>query len=131
MANEITIVSERQRDQSRQVRLLFFYDIETPEQVGGSNVVPYPASSLTGIVETAATQAEESAGVTWASKLDAGTAGYEYVTYAVRPGDESLTNTAYHVARVRAIYASKLAAFLEDYVEKWGGRVGTQINAGV
>lgn len=127
MANEITVVGESKRDQSRLVRLLFLYPIESPHQVGAQNVVPTPSSGLPSVGgSTFVSQAE-------ADALDAGAMAFEVVTYAVRPSDErdgKLTN-AQHLARAREIYAAKKAEWLAGYDNTYGGRIGARFDAAV
>lgn len=120
MANEITVIGRVPR--TGKYRLFFRYDLTAPVQVGGTNVVPTPATqrpsadnptptagdALPPVVQAALTAQEF-------ADLDAGDAAFEIVTF--HP-DEGLTNPQL-LARARQVYAARKAAYEAEYALRY------------
>ena len=110
MADEILAL---ERNGSRQT-VLFLYPIAVPVVIGGSNVVPTPAtnadatSALPAVAEAILTAQEK-------IDLDAGTLAYEVTSFSPQPG---ITGPQI-LAKVQAQYALLLAEFNTQYAARW------------
>lgn len=111
--NEITVI---ERTGKNSVQLFFRYDIATPIQVNGVNVVPTPATGLPQIVQAVIDPGEVTA-------LDNGDAAWESVAFTL---DTALT-PAEIATRARQIYADKKAQYLALYAKRYEYS-GTRIN---
>ena len=116
MANEITALECSGEDQ-KSISVVFRYDIPTPKQVGGSNVVLTPSAGLPDLAARVFTQAEKDA-------LDAGTAAFEVKDFFDKTG---LTGPQL-VTRVKAAYATANAAFQAAYTARYRF-AGTRVDA--
>ncbi len=124
MANEITVLEQ---GANRSAQLFFIYPIASPAQVGGSNMVPTPAtgqdnlgnsvSVLPDIAERVLTPPEK-------ASLDAGTSVWEIVTFRPAVG---LTG-AQLITEARRVYAANKSAFDTRYLRRFG-RAGQRFNA--
>lgn len=117
MANEIRIL---EGDGDNNYQVLFLFPIGTPRQVNGVNVVPTPATTLSGMAATVA--ALPTMDVTAA--LNAGTMAYEIVSFRK---DSAATN-AQLIARLQAIYASKVVEAGRVYTLRYQ-HAGTVLNS--
>ena len=109
MADEILALERRGNRQN----VLFLYPIAVPTQVGGSNVVPTPATvdaiSVLPAVADAVLTAQEK------TDLDAGTSAYEAVSFRPSP---SMTGPEI-LAQVQGQYADRLALFNATYAARY------------
>jgi hypothetical protein len=111
MANEITIL---EGNGSFRFGLFLIFPIASPQQVGGANVVPTPAtnddgtSALPPMADTVLAAAEKAA-------LDAGTAAYRVIQFRKDP---TLTG-AQLLALVRQKYAEEEADFSRWYSQTY------------
>ena len=122
MANEITVLeSQEVQDGGLVTSLLMLFAIPTPIQIGGTNVVPTPATSggdsnLPALADVILSQAEKDA-------LDAGTSMF-HITVFKR--NVSLSDPA-QATIVRAIYATQKIEASRRYSLRYD-RAGTRIN---
>jgi len=104
MANEIVALEQN----GDEINALFLFPIAVPKQVGGTNVVPTPSTTLPAIAAAVLTAPEK-------AELDAGTLAFGIASFK-----RSGIAAGALLARVQAVYAAALTEFTATYSTRYG-----------
>ncbi len=111
MTNEILIM---EGNGSFRFSVLFLFPIVSPAQVGGSNVIPTPATNPDATTALPFVADRELSPVEKAA-LDAGTLAFKVVPFRKDP----TLSPAQLTVQVRQLYADELATFNRTYIQTW------------